>query len=122
MDREEIMRYWSQFDLSTRTCNCFANAGIQSIDDLTKWSRLELLRLREFGQKSLNEVKEFLGDRRLGLKPVEKEQWLPLGIPYALYGQIAQRASRNSRRPKDETMALLEWAVRNIDGQGSPTE
>ena len=53
------------FNLSVRTANCMRNNDIVSIRDLTQWSEAQLLKLANFGQKSLREVRELL--ENLGL-------------------------------------------------------
>ena len=61
--------YW---DLSVRALNCLRNAGINSVMDLVKKERKELLDLRNFGKKSLNEIESFLAAHglKLGMKNI----------------------------------------------------
>ena len=47
-------------DLSIRAFHVLHNAGIQTVGDLAEFSETELLRLENFGRKSLNEVKRIL--------------------------------------------------------------
>ncbi len=49
-----------QLDLSVRTMNCLRHAGITTIGELINQGERELLALRNFGQKSLTELKEKL--------------------------------------------------------------
>lgn len=48
-------------DFSVRTMNCFKNSGINTVGDLLNKSEKEMLRIKNFGRKSLNEVKNALG-------------------------------------------------------------
>jgi DNA-directed RNA polymerase subunit alpha len=48
-----------------RSYNCLKNANIQTIGDLVQKTEAEMLRTKNFGRKSLNEIKEILGN--LGL-------------------------------------------------------
>jgi len=50
-----------------RSSNCLREADIKSISDLVKKSESELLGLRNFGKKSLNEVKELIVGMGLNL-------------------------------------------------------
>lgn len=54
---------------STRTYNAlFYRGEIHTIGELILWSKRDLMRLRNFGQKSLQEVEEFLNDKGLVIK------------------------------------------------------
>ncbi len=54
-------------DLSVRSNNCLKNANIRTIGDLTKTTEAELAKTRNFGKKSLLEIKERLKERNLTL-------------------------------------------------------
>lgn len=45
---------------NTRANNCFAHAGIKSFEDLSKYTEIELLKIRNFGEKALSEVRSTL--------------------------------------------------------------
>jgi DNA-directed RNA polymerase subunit alpha len=53
------------FDLSVRTANCLKNASIGTVRDLVSRSENEILEIKNFGKKSLEELQDLLG--RLGL-------------------------------------------------------
>jgi DNA-directed RNA polymerase subunit alpha len=55
-----------EMELSVRSYNCLKNANIQSIRDLVQRSEAEMLRTKNFGRKSLNEIKEILATMGLG--------------------------------------------------------
>ena len=62
-----------QLDLSVRTMNCLRRSGITIVGELISKGEKELLQLRNFGQKSEQEVEERLRDLGLSLTPqVEK--------------------------------------------------
>ena len=48
----------SQLEFSTRIQNCFKNAGIETVGDIEKQTDDDLLRIRNFGLRSLWEVKD----------------------------------------------------------------
>lgn len=57
-----------ELDFSVRTYNCLKKANILAIDELVQKSELELMGIRNFGRKSLNEVKEKLEQLGLSLR------------------------------------------------------
>ena len=56
-----------ELELSVRSYNCLKNANIQTIAELVRRTDSEMLRTRNFGRKSLNEIKEILDDMGLHL-------------------------------------------------------
>ena len=56
-----------ELELSVRSYNCLKNANIQTISELVQKTDSEMLRTRNFGRKSLNEIKEILDDMGLHL-------------------------------------------------------
>jgi len=63
-----------QLDLSVRTMNCLRRAGIITVGELISKGEKELLALRNFGQKSKQELEERLNTLGLSLKPQVKEE------------------------------------------------
>ena len=59
-------------ELSVRSNNCLKRAGINTVDDLTKKTKGEMLKVRHLGLKSLEEVIAKLNDLGLSLKPDEE--------------------------------------------------
>jgi len=55
-----------ELELSVRSANCLKNANIKTIGDLVQRTEAEMLRTKNFGRKSLNEIKEILAE--LGLE------------------------------------------------------
>ncbi len=56
-----------ELELSVRSSNCLRNASIKTIGDLTKKTKDEIKKTRNFGKKSLEEIKEKLKERNLDL-------------------------------------------------------
>jgi DNA-directed RNA polymerase subunit alpha len=50
-----------------RAANCLKNANIKTIADLVQKTEMEMLKTKNFGKKSLNEIKEILTEMGLGL-------------------------------------------------------
>lgn len=78
-DREEVLQKLAlkidEIELSVRSTNCLANANIETIGELVVMPETEMLRFRNFGKKSLTEIKQKLDE--LGLA---------LGMDLAKYG------------------------------------
>ena len=62
-----LLRPVSELELSVRSANCLQNANIKYIYELVSKSEGEMLRTKNFGRKSLNEIKEILSTMGLGL-------------------------------------------------------
>ncbi|MCP9037623.1 MULTISPECIES: DNA-directed RNA polymerase subunit alpha [Streptococcus] len=67
-DDRVLDRTIEELDLSVRSYNCLKRAGINTVHDLTEKSEAEMMKVRNLGRKSLEEVKLKLIDLGLGLK------------------------------------------------------
>jgi len=67
---ENLYRSVDELELSVRSANCLKNADIKYIGELVQKTEQEILMTKNFGRKSLNEIKEILScmGLRLGLK------------------------------------------------------
>lgn len=67
---ENLLRKVDELELSVRSTNCLENADIKYIGELVQKSENEMLRTKNFGRKSLNEIKEILHEMgfSLGMK------------------------------------------------------
>jgi DNA-directed RNA polymerase subunit alpha len=64
---ENLFRNVDELELSVRASNCLKTANIRTIADLVQKSESELLKTKNFGKKSLNEIKTILGEMGLAL-------------------------------------------------------
>lgn len=64
---EQLNRSVEELELSVRSYNCLKNANIQTIGELVQRTEAEMLRTKNFGRKSLNEIKEILSGMGLSL-------------------------------------------------------
>ena len=64
---ENLFRSVSELELSVRSANCLKNADIKFIGELVQRTEGEMLKTKNFGRKSLNEIKEILADMGLSL-------------------------------------------------------
>ena len=87
---ENLNRSVEELELSVRSYNCLKNANIQTIGELVQKTEAEMLKTKNFGRKSLNEIKEILATMglSLGMKidehgnavPGAPQPPIPLGI------------------------------------------
>ena len=64
---DNLYRTVDELELSVRSANCLKNADIHKIYQLVSKTEAEMLKTKNFGRKSLNEIKEVLGDMGLSL-------------------------------------------------------
>ena len=64
---ENLFRSVDELELSVRSANCLKNADIRYIGELVQKSEAEMLKTKNFGRKSLNEIKEILAEMGLSL-------------------------------------------------------
>ena len=64
---DNLFRRIDELELSVRSANCLENADIKYIGELVQKTEAEMLRTKNFGRKSLNEIKEILGEMGLSL-------------------------------------------------------
>lgn len=62
-----------ELDLSVRSYNCLKRAGINTVEELANKSEDDMMKVRNLGKKSLEEVIQKLDELGLGLKPNEEE-------------------------------------------------
>lgn len=67
--KEKVMEMTiEELDLSVRSYNCLKRAGINSVQELTQKSEEDMMKVRNLGRKSLEEVQEKLEELGLGLR------------------------------------------------------
>ncbi len=64
---ENLDKSVEELELSVRSYNCLKNANIRTIRELVMKTEAEMLKTKNFGRKSLNEIKEILQTMGLGL-------------------------------------------------------
>ncbi|HDL89776.1 MAG TPA: DNA-directed RNA polymerase subunit alpha [Thermodesulforhabdus norvegica] len=64
---ENLFRRVDELELSVRSANCLKNADIRYIGELVQKTESEMLKTKNFGRKSLNEIKEILAEMGLSL-------------------------------------------------------
>ena len=64
---EHLDKSVEELELSVRSYNCLKNANIRTIRELVQKTEPEMLKTKNFGRKSLNEIKEILSSMGLSL-------------------------------------------------------
>ncbi|MBI4126418.1 MAG: DNA-directed RNA polymerase subunit alpha [Deltaproteobacteria bacterium] len=84
---QNLYRRVDELELSVRSSNCLQNANIRYIGELCQRSEAEMLKTKNFGRKSLNEIKEILTDMGLALgmkipefNPSEADKFRPKDV------------------------------------------
>lgn len=73
---ENLLRSVDELDLSVRAENCLQAANIKYIGDLVQKTEAEMLKTKNFGRKSLKEIKELLSEMGLSLG-MKLDNWPP---------------------------------------------
>ena len=99
---ENLVRGVEELELSVRSANCLKNADIRYIGDLVQKSEGEMLKTKNFGRKSLNEIRDILVDMGLTLG-MKLPDWPPDDLPelpelpeYPEYPEFAEEDAKES--------------------------
>ena len=76
---ENLFRSVDELELSVRSANCLKNAEIRYIGDLVQKTEGEMLKTKNFGRKSLNEIRDILTEMGLGLG-MKLDGWPPVEL------------------------------------------
>ncbi len=77
---ENLFRSVDELELSVRSANCLQNANIKLIGELVQKTEEEMLKTKNFGRKSLKEIKEILAEMGLSLG-MKLDNWPPKAAP-----------------------------------------
>jgi DNA-directed RNA polymerase subunit alpha len=80
---ENLKRSVEELELSVRSYNCLKNADIKSIGELVQRTEGEMLKTKNFGRKSLNEIKEILSEMGLSFGMKLDLEGRPVPVPRA---------------------------------------
>lgn len=78
---ENLKRSVEELELSVRSYNCLKNADIKTIGELVQKTEAEMLKTKNFGRKSLNEIKEILAEMGLSFGMKLDPEGRPVPIP-----------------------------------------
>jgi DNA-directed RNA polymerase subunit alpha len=73
---ENLWRTIESLELSVRSANCLQNANLRFVGELVQKTEAEMLKTKNFGRKSLKEIKDLLGEMGLTLG-MHLDNWAP---------------------------------------------
>lgn len=93
----------TDFELSVRSRNCLSKMGVQTLGDLVRFTEQELLAHKNFGETSLQEIKDILAQKalRLGMGREPEDE--------------ATRAFLGVERPADDRDAILKRPISELE-------
>jgi DNA-directed RNA polymerase subunit alpha len=99
---ENLNRSVEELELSVRSYNCLKNANIATIGELIQKTEAEMLKTKNFGRKSLNEIKEILAQMGLSLGMKIDDQGNPVPGPTSVLPAATLAASFGNFDDEDE--------------------
>ena len=105
---DNLNRSVEELELSVRSYNCLKNANIQTIGELVQKTEAEMLKTKNFGRKSLNEIKEILAQMGLSLGMKIDEQGNAVPGPTSIPPAAALAASYNRYDEEDEPLDSVD--------------
>jgi DNA-directed RNA polymerase subunit alpha len=103
---DNLNRSVEELELSVRSYNCLKNANIQSIGELVQKTEAEMLKTKNFGRKSLNEIKEILAQMGLSLGMKIDDQGNAVPGPTSILPSQQLASSQYSRFDDEEDEIL----------------
>jgi DNA-directed RNA polymerase subunit alpha len=105
---DNLNRSVEELELSVRSYNCLKNANIQTIGELVQKTEAEMLKTKNFGRKSLNEIKEILAQMGLSLGMKIDENGNAVPGPTSIPPATALAASYNHYDDEDEPLDSVD--------------
>jgi DNA-directed RNA polymerase subunit alpha len=108
---DHLNRSVEELELSVRSYNCLKNANIQTIGELVQKTEAEMLKTKNFGRKSLNEIKEILAQMGLSLGMKIDEQGNAVPGPTSIPPAAALAASYSHYDDEDEPLDSVDLTL-----------
>lgn len=96
-----LYRSVEELELSVRSANCLQNANIKFIHELVQRTESEMLKTKNFGRKSLNEIKDILGEMGLSLG-MKLDGFVAPSQPLKTAAELESDAHSGSQSDSDE--------------------
>src|SRR3954469_7285666 len=100
-----LYRSFEELELSVRSANCLQNANIKYIYELVQKTEAEMLKTKNFGRKSLNEIKDILSEMGLSLGMKLDGFVPPAQPPKPADSDVDENRILSDRKRSDETFA-----------------
>ena len=97
-----LYRSVEELELSVRSANCLQNANIKYIYELVQKTEAEMLKTKNFGRKSLNEIKDILSEMGLSLGMKLDGFVAPSQPPKPVDSDVDENRIMNDRKKADE--------------------
>jgi DNA-directed RNA polymerase subunit alpha len=105
---ENLNRSVEELELSVRSYNCLKNANIQTIGELVQKTEPEMLKTKNFGRKSLNEIKEILAQMGLSLGMKIDENGNAVPGPTSILPSEVRAQAYNRFDDEEDDLDVLE--------------
>ncbi|MEX0742500.1 MAG: DNA-directed RNA polymerase subunit alpha C-terminal domain-containing protein [Phycisphaeraceae bacterium] len=100
----------TDFELSARARNCLKKMNIRTLGDLLRVSEAELMAYKNFGESTLNEIKDMLSEK--GLQIGQSQRQMQQAAREQVYTQLAEGADESARGTLDKPVEDLDLSVR----------
>src|SRR5438046_8916019 len=100
---DQLDRSVDELELSVRSYNCLKNAGIKTIRDLVQRSEREMLATKNFGKKSLGEIRDILRGMGLDLACNSTSKAIPFPVPAKVQLRISAATTMSSKKQCSRT-------------------
>jgi DNA-directed RNA polymerase subunit alpha len=108
---DNLNRSVEELELSVRSYNCLKNANIQTIGELVQKTEAEMLKTKNFGRKSLNEIKEILAQMGLSLGMKIDENGNAVPGPTSILPSAALAAGFSRFDDEDELLDSVDMLL-----------
>ena len=108
---DNLNRSVEELELSVRSYNCLKNANIQTIGELVQKTEAEMLKTKNFGRKSLNEIKEILAQMGLSLGMKIDENGNAVPGPTSILPAAALAAGFNRFDDEDDLLDSVDMQL-----------
>src|SRR5271163_750690 len=108
---DNLNRSVEELELSVRSYNCLKNANIQTIGELVQKTEAEMLKTKNFGRKSLNEIKEILAQMGLSLGMKIDENGNAVPGPTSILPSAALAAGFSRFDDEDELLDSVDMML-----------
>ncbi len=105
---DNLNRSVEELELSVRSYNCLKNANIQTIGELVQKTEAEMLKTKNFGRKSLNEIKEILAQMGLSLGMKIDENGNAVPGPTSILPSVALASGFGRYDDEDEPLDSVD--------------